>query len=234
MESSSLPYWNDRWAKAPMDFASSWPDRYARGLETTYLYTALPRAGTVLEIGCGNFQLAEEPRLLSFLCGRYVGVDGSPPALEAARRRAGPGFEFLERDLTTCDLPLADFILSKRTLQNIHPDARGLLLKKVLSYPHGVLIEDCSWARWETDRLRAALDRKSLAIPEYNYPLVFQEVVGSRSLTSDPFMGYFYAITRVFPDLPKEGFEAGFCLSHRAILAGERQPFFGPVIALRW
>lgn len=237
---SSLEYWNDRWAKAPSNYASSWPDQYARALELLYLQQHLPKTGTIVEIGCGAFGLAEDPALAKSLHGRYIGVDGSPVAIEAARSRFySKGLDFRQLDLTAPGMiiPGATRILSKRTLQNITPEARGPILKQVLKFQHGLLIEDCAWAREETNRLRAMLDRGPLAVPDYNYPLQLDELMyvwSSGASPSDAFMGYFYALTRVFPDLPKEGFEVGFALSQRAILLGEPQPLFGPVIAIRW
>ncbi len=60
----------------------------------------------VLEIGCGNGELA---RHLCSCTDRYVGVDASSIALHAARQ-AVPNAEFVERFLP-CDLPQGQFEL---------------------------------------------------------------------------------------------------------------------------
>ena len=62
---SSLEYWEKRWAGAPWDFATSWPDTYARRLELAALkkYLSFDK-GPILELGCGNLQIAEDNDLL--------------------------------------------------------------------------------------------------------------------------------------------------------------------------
>src|SRR5262245_5419559 len=130
-ETSSLPYWDDRWGKAPTDFRTSWPDNNARALELAFIHKAItPVRGRLVELGCGNLQLLESPDLHFTLSARhsYVGVDGSAVALEAARRRAAkelPLAEFVQHDLSVGPPPVeGDFVLSKRTIQNLHPDSR--------------------------------------------------------------------------------------------------------------
>lgn len=236
--SSSLAYWDSRWAAGPMNFETSWADDHARRLELCYLHTKLPREGHVVEIGCGNFGLAEEPKLVELLKGRYTGVDGSPVAIEAAMRRSGPGFNFEVRDLTKPGeiIPGGDVVLSKRVLQNIEPgEGRQALLTTLRSvFTHGLLIEDWVEARSWTDQDRLKFGRGPLDIPDFNFPLTTEELHEARIFDYDPFMGYFYALTRVFPRLPRSGFEAGFALSQAAILSGEGQPLRGPVVAFSW
>lgn len=235
--SSSLAYWDSRWAQAPMAFATSWPDEFARRLELCYLATRLPKEGKVVEIGCGNFGLAEEPKLADMLRGRYIGIDGSAEAIKAAERRGGPGFEFKVQDLTKREaLPLGDIVISKRVLQNLEPgpERQELLIRLREAYSHGIIIEDWDEARRETNMDRARLRREPLEIPAFNWPLTTEELFKARIHEFEPFMGYFYAITRVFPRLPRSGFEAAYTLSQAAILSGESQPLRGPVVAFRW
>lgn len=235
--SSSLIYWDSRWAQAPMAFSTSWPDEFARRLELCYVYHKLPLKGHVVEIGCGNFGLAEESKLAEMLRGRYTGLDGSEAAIDAARRRGGPGFEFKIMDLTKDEaLPLGDFVLSKRVLQNIEPshERQDLLIRLREAFSHGLLIEDWDEARRKTNEDRARLQREPLEIPAFNWPLSSGELFGANIMNFDPFMGYFYAITRVFPRLPRSGFEAAYTLSQAAILSEERQPLRGPVVAFSW
>lgn len=236
MKKSSLDYWDVRWGASPSNFETSWPDDYARHLELEFLVAKLPRTGKIIEIGCGNFQLAEDPRLVKMLKGRYLGLDGSKVAVEAAQARQIDGLEFGICDLSEpVELPDGDIILSKRTIQNLAPDAhRYELLRQLRKYAHGILIEDCEWARHETDKDRARIGREPLAVPEFNWPLRIDEMLASPATRTETFMGYFYAITRVFPDLPQAGFIAGHHLSHVAIREGRNQPLRGPVVALTW
>jgi SAM-dependent methyltransferase len=59
-----------------------------------------PRYASILEIGCGNGELA---RRLAPRADRYTGLDAVPRALEAARR-AVPTGHFVQ-DYLPCDLP---------------------------------------------------------------------------------------------------------------------------------
>jgi SAM-dependent methyltransferase len=237
---SSLPYWEKRWGAAPSSFDASWPDYYARGLELLCIRKYLPEKGRVVELGCGNFQLAESAPLVDALRGRYVGIDGSAVAIQAAKDRKLAGMEFRCIDLAAEPerTDLGDFVLTKRFLQNLVPAARAPLIRRIFEqYAHGLLIEDCAWARSQTDAMRRMVGREALAVPEFNWSIQLREVwdgLQARGGDRDPFMGWFYGITRVFPELPPSGFDAAFHLSQRAILNNERQPLFGPVIALRW
>lgn len=83
----------------PWSFRTSAYERgkYAATLEAL----PRPRHEAILEIGCGNGELA---RLLAERCSRYVGVDGASVAVAEARR-AVPNGEFVQRFLPA---PLPD------------------------------------------------------------------------------------------------------------------------------
>jgi len=234
---SSLPYWDRRWSN-DRTYEASWPDGFARSLELEYLKRHVPATGSILELGCGAFGLSESESLRNQLRGRYTGIDGSPVALEQARTRAeryGGGWEFMQQDLTeAAHLPAADFVLTKRTLQNLTPAARKALWPALAAFPHGLLIEDFCLAREATNKDRARFARERLEIPEFNWPLDPAAEGARLPFETTPFMGWFYALTRVFPNLPRCGFEAGYLLSLEAIKSGTEQPFRGPVVAFAW
>jgi len=242
--SSSLEYWDKRWSSAPEKFATSWPDKYARALELEFIKTQLPPARRqIVEIGCGNLQLLEDSELEALLATRdYVGVDGSPPALAVAQKRAQgvlPRAAFSRHDLTQGPPALVgDMILSKRTLQNLTYDSRQDLWPWIGQFEHGCLIEDYRPARDNLDAQRAQFGRPPLLVPDFNYPITEGELACLDALVGDvravAFMGLFYSITRVYPKLAEAGHAAAFEQSVRAIRRGQDQPVFGPVVALVW
>lgn len=241
---SSLDYWNERWGGAPDKFSTSWPDDHARALELAFIRTQLPPLhSTILEIGCGNFQLCEDPALALALQGRrYIGVDGSLEALRAARAQANlhvPHAQFVQHDLTQGPPNgEADFLLSKRTLQNLTYDSRADLWPWIGSFEHGCLIEDYRPARENTDEQRRCYGRAPILVPDFNYPIEEHELARLDNLVGDvrvvPFMGYFYSISRVYPRLAPGGHAAAAALSLREIERGGWQPSFGPNVAIVW
>lgn len=248
---SSLDYWDARWRADPLSFDTSWPDRCARKLELEFILSQILVTGLfknnsspkILEIGCGNLQLVEDARLASYLQGyQYLGVDGSPEALKAARDYALkhlPRAEFLLHDLTQGPPQgTADFLLSKRTLQNLTYDSRADLWPWIGSFEHGCLIEDYRPARENTDEQRRCFGRAPILVPDFNYPLEEHELARLDNLVRDvriiPFMGYFYSISRVYANLPEMGHVAAAELSLREIRRRGFQPLFGPNVAIVW
>jgi SAM-dependent methyltransferase len=66
---------------------------------------ALPPQASVLDLGCGNGELAAELKRRGH-SGPYVGLDSSEPLLELARRQpVPPGWRFVQADLTAADWP---------------------------------------------------------------------------------------------------------------------------------
>ena len=110
-----IAYWNgpigEVWAKAREK-----RDRDHAFLTTALIERARPRPGEhVLDIGCGSgtttLKLAEliKPK------GYVLGVDISRPMLALAKRRASAersGAQFMEDDMTTCDLEPQSFDLA--------------------------------------------------------------------------------------------------------------------------
>ncbi|MGR3512117.1 MAG: SAM-dependent methyltransferase [Paracoccaceae bacterium] len=91
---------------------------------------ALPagRFAAVLEIGCGNGELA---RRIAPRCGIYTGLDAAEVPLDAARR-AVPQGRFLQAYLP-CDLPAGDYdlILLSEILYFLDPGGIGALAAQI-------------------------------------------------------------------------------------------------------
>ena len=65
----------------------------------------LPPQASVLDLGCGNGELAAELQRRGH-SGPYVGLDSSEPLLELARRQdIPPSWRFVQADLTAADWP---------------------------------------------------------------------------------------------------------------------------------
>lgn len=239
---SSLPYWNERWAKTP-GHEASWPDYGCRVLELALIrkfIERLPRDQKILEIGCGAFQLSEDPYLWMLLKDRYIGVDGSPVAIKQARKR-GPkdGFRFHLLDLTTPDgleklsPPSKTILISKRTIQNIAPETRKHLWPYLKAYRGGLLIEDFAPFRFNTNEHRRNMNKPPLAVPEFNWPIELTEPVQTfPNIHFYAFMGYYMQVTRCQGEIPDDIRIAALRLSQWAIETDRGQPSYGPVVAM--
>ncbi|UCF28390.1 MAG: class I SAM-dependent methyltransferase [Chloroflexota bacterium] len=117
----------------------------------------------VLDLGCGNGQLASELRSMGHK-GHYVGLDSNSDLLEIARQKlSGEGsVSLLERDLTASswedELPTEnfDFILAFAVLHHIPSlELRQQLVKKIrkLSAPDGWFIHS-EWQLLNSTRLQ--------------------------------------------------------------------------------
>jgi tRNA (uracil-5-)-methyltransferase TRM9 len=75
-----------------------------------HVLTTLPPTACLLDLGCGNGELARQ-LALSGHSGAYTGVDFSPTLLEQAAAGQPSHFRFLQADLSTpeWDAPLADY-----------------------------------------------------------------------------------------------------------------------------
>lgn len=240
MNKSSLPYWTERWGAHPSEFDTSWPDAGCRRLELEYVKQVLqriPKDRMVLEIGCGNFQLAEDPEIPELLKGRYLGVDGCAIAVQAASDRRLPGLHFAQFDLTSPGLdrlvdPRSTFLLSKRTIQNIEPTARIPLWREIVKFRGGLLIEDIKAFRDHLDACRHGAGRTPLGVPEFNWPIDMNEEIWKLpGLQFYAFMGYYYLITRVQPNVPDDIRINALRLSQWALQDMRSQPANGPVVA---
>lgn len=243
MNKSSLPYWDKRWGAHPSEFETSWPDAGCRMLELQYVkqvLSDLPKDRMILELGCGNFQLAEDPSIPELLKGRYMGLDGCAVAVKAAQDRNLPGLHFAQYDLTVPGLerfvdPATTFILTKRTIQNIEPAARKPLWSTLGRFRGGLLIEDFIPFRRRTDDHRYDMGRRPLDIPEFNWPIDLNENLNLlHGIQFYAFMGYYYQVTRCQGTVPDAIKVHALRLSQWAIAERRGQPAFGPVVALTY
>ena len=135
------------------------------------------RAGTALDVGCGNGRNAE---LLADHADRVVGVDASGALLDLARERV-PGAAFLQGDAAT--LPLsdgsADLVVYVATLHHL-PERRLRRrsldeLARVLSPDGEALVSAWSAAH---DRFEASADAERGFDTEVDWTLPDGEAVG--------------------------------------------------------
>jgi tRNA (uracil-5-)-methyltransferase TRM9 len=66
------------------------------------LFGRISQSGSILDLGCGNGELAHRLASNPFT-GSYTGLDLSAPLLEHARKGQLPGFHFLQADLSSPD-----------------------------------------------------------------------------------------------------------------------------------
>ncbi len=111
------------------------------------LLETLPRGARILDLGCGNGQVARELARRGFR-GTYVGVDFSEGLLEAARETCQvsenlTGLSFFQRDLTAPDWELGleglfDVVLAFAVFHHLPGMFHGGIMRKVraLLNPH--------------------------------------------------------------------------------------------------
>lgn len=142
---NNLQYWDKRWGEAPNPYDGSWDDQYARALELMFISKKWPYPRSMVELGCGPFTLDEWPGFSDQLnkMESYLGLDGSPKAIEAATSRAvGTTRAFDVVDLNDAlKLPQAELVLSRRCLQNLNPERRGRVIDLMSAYPAGIVLE---------------------------------------------------------------------------------------------
>jgi SAM-dependent methyltransferase len=90
---------------------------------------AVPRRGTVVDVGCGFGLFALHLRLQAAE-RRVLGIDHDPRRIEAARRSplAGHGVEFAVADAPQASLPPCDAVVLIDVLHHLHPEAQARLL----------------------------------------------------------------------------------------------------------
>ena len=78
---------------------------------------SLHRCHTVVDIGCGDFEVGQQ---LLPLAGRYLACDVSDVILQRNRRKfTAPNLEFRQLDLATDELPSGDIALVRQVLQHL-------------------------------------------------------------------------------------------------------------------
>lgn len=129
-QNTSGEWWNSALAGPFASYLEERPTNMLRNaLVRTLIQVANPNVQSLLDAGCGNGSLAwTEPR-----CARYVGIDISSTAIEAARRQlsemGGSGERSVEYHVSSLDgftLPDAqvfDAIVFSEVLYYLDPDA---------------------------------------------------------------------------------------------------------------
>lgn len=251
-EKSSLKYWDERWGKAPGDLSSSWPDNHAIWLERTVLDKYLPEGDwedkPIVEIGCGNLHVLRSGILSNSrrTVRTYIGIEGSTAVRRVNNKvlqRESRGESLARvfyRDLTgpraLAGIPDGSFLLSKRTLQNIHPDHRAPLIERLRKkFEHGLVIEDMKEFRNNLNIMRSPR-LAPLDIPAFNWPLHRSELPIRQGAEYQfvPFMNIYYSITRVWPDCPRDIRERAYQIQEQAIWAEQCNAQIGPVVMFTW
>ena len=249
---SSLNYWSAQWAANPWEFGTSWKDCYARLLELEFVRRQLSKvSGRVLDMGCGNLQLAESQDLFWELAERgYLGVDGAPAAVEVATMRVSgmANMDVALEDFTRKEFGLAEYrdrfgvFLSKRVLQNLTPEERQKHWRQVLQFEHGILVEGTQEGMLNTSVCRTERGMGACTPPRFNYYLEPEEVdmlkknVGAEVV---PFMAHYMFETRGRRDLrvwDSEVHRAAYKQNIEAIRSGADAafPVYGPTVAIVW
>jgi hypothetical protein len=178
------------------------------------------------------------PELLAW---RYRGIEGSSAAaseavqylLDKARSHRA---EIIEADLTHPNSEWfkgIETVISKRTLQNLAPEARAPLLKMMAWAPHGILIEDFLPARSNLDRVRHSMGLPDLPIPAFNWPL-YESEIRLLAAKCHAFLGRYYSITRTIPLCPMGIQAAAYDIAKFEQERGLTPPPYGPVVGLVW
>lgn len=128
--------WGEKWSSGAGSFA-----------ESSYPYLALlqnflkeKRIKTVVEIGCGDWELS---RHIDWSGVDYLGIDVVPELIQRNRalyERAH--IHFQSADAIRYPLPAADLILCKDVLQHLSNSDVALLLKKLEPAPYCLITND--------------------------------------------------------------------------------------------
>ncbi|MDX9848465.1 MAG: class I SAM-dependent methyltransferase [Tenuifilaceae bacterium] len=97
---------------------------------------------TVIEIGCGTGQLAQE--LLKKGITEYFGVDIAPQMISIARRKVvSPGFIFTDNDflIVNCD-KIFDYAILTMIIHSIDTDIAQKIIRKASTIANKIIIAD--------------------------------------------------------------------------------------------
>ena len=157
--------------------------------------------------------------------------------------------ECYQLDLT-CNLALSEIqddlethpvLLTKRTLQNLHPDERAKLWPTILRASHAVLIEGTTKALLETNKAKwkETGEENGCTPPAFNWYLTYEECVmlWERGAEFYPFMAEYYLETRARRTLRtwdspihKEAYKIALQDLHKGKFPG----MYGPIVAIVW
>ena len=101
---------------------------------------ANPGIATIVDVGCGDFQVSG--RILARLpeTVRYIGLDVSQVAIEHNQRKfASDRISFRHLDAVTEPLPPGDLVLVREVLQHLPNAAVSSILPKLAAFPHALI-----------------------------------------------------------------------------------------------
>ncbi|CAG2129196.1 hypothetical protein LMG31506_00606 [Cupriavidus yeoncheonensis] len=105
---------------------------------TAYL-TAMPERPSVVDLGCGDFNVGKRLRAV---CGRYIGCDVVDAAVQSNRTRfADLDVDFRCVDITTDPLPPGDIVFLRQVLDHLDNARIATVLSKLGPYKVLVLTE---------------------------------------------------------------------------------------------
>lgn len=229
-------YWNGQWQQEDV-YKASWADKWARRLELRLILAGLNkyRPCTVVEYGCGPFTLGESPAIYEYLKGHsYMGVDSSETAIARAREQFREG-NFRCKDIDSSFLQSGDFVIVRRTVQNIETEAvRKDFLQKLSLYEHGIVIEGCEAGLARLNAIRVHHDLSVLISPDFNHYLTNKEVAYLEvdGATADNFLSTYYRFTRGQRNLRDWDSDDNYNAYLECKYANEGN--LGPVMAWTW
>lgn len=87
---------------------------------------------SVLDLGCGDWRFSQ---LVHWGDVSYTGIDVVPHVVQKLRNKFNkPNWQFIEADITTCELPPADLVLIKDVMQHWPNDTIKTFLPKLKAY----------------------------------------------------------------------------------------------------
>ena len=127
-EKKILPWESSRYGGSALLRPGSWTLRRRMRMAVRVASAALPRGGTLLELGCGSGLFASR---MAGAFGAYHGIDLAEVAVREARARAPAGAVFMQGDVLEAPLPEADLAVFLGLLDWLEPAEAQLLLARV-------------------------------------------------------------------------------------------------------
>ncbi len=209
------------------------PDQNQKKLEECALLKHIKRGMHVLDVGCGNGQIACQ---IAKVAKTVQGIDFSKVILEKARKRKSKNLEFSFGDVT--DLQFADaafdLVLSERcliNLPNLNAMAKGLTeIRRVLKRRGLYLMLETSKQGIESlSRYRKMLKLSAVAVPWHNIPIdedwLNKTIKGKFKLEETVCFGTYFFISRIVHPLLIKPREPKFDAKINAVASAIAQKF---------
>jgi 2-polyprenyl-3-methyl-5-hydroxy-6-metoxy-1,4-benzoquinol methylase len=110
-------------------------------VDTLQKYIDKPEIKTVLDLGCGDWQFS---KFLDLSSVSYLGVDVVESVIESnSSLYSASNIEFINRDITTYEVPKVDLIICKDVLQHLcNKDVIEILIKIIKSSKFSLITND--------------------------------------------------------------------------------------------